>query len=192
MIISDALVSKIITSRVRLCVLCSSMSCVRVGVDTLTWQGGTDRNRFAASTITLGSVSPHWYRVGSVCLQVSKNHLLQKKEKHCQLQKATTFYVPSGQRAELQFSKKTVWVKLVKKGLKSTAQVTKGTILYFLSDSVRVQTVTQLFSTPTILFSGQEMHFSFFHEWPRCCFWKMLSGYDLWSSQRNLDFKATS
>lgn len=88
MIISDALVSRIITSYVW-CVFVAPFChvFVRVGIGTLTRQGRTDSNRFAASTITLGSVSPHRYRVRSVCLQVSKNHLLHRNKKHRQLQR---------------------------------------------------------------------------------------------------------
>lgn len=40
----------------KLCVfVCTTVVCV----DTLTWQGSADCNRFAASTIAFGSVSPH-------------------------------------------------------------------------------------------------------------------------------------
>lgn len=60
MIVSDALVSKIITRAWCAFVALFFLNVfVRVCVGTLTWQGGTDSNRFAASTITLGSVSPH-------------------------------------------------------------------------------------------------------------------------------------
>lgn len=51
------IVSRIITSYC----MCSSVFVYAavVCVDTLTWQGSADCDRFAASTIPFGSVSPH-------------------------------------------------------------------------------------------------------------------------------------